>query len=57
MTDTTPIRDFLRTRLLRPGAPVPGEDDPLFSSGRIDSFGPVPTGFMPNESRPSGPGA
>lgn len=39
MTDTNAIGEFLRTRLLRPGAPVPGEDDPLFSNGRIDSFG------------------
>ena len=39
MIDTTPIGDFIRTRLLRPGSPAPGEDDPLFSNGRIDSFG------------------
>lgn len=39
MTDTNAIGDFVRTRLLRPGAPIPGEDDPLFSNGRIDSFG------------------
>ena len=39
MIDTTPIRDFIRTRLLRPGSQAPGEDDPLFSNGRIDSFG------------------
>jgi acyl carrier protein len=39
MIETTPIGDFVRMRLLRPGSPVPGEDDPLFSNGRIDSFG------------------
>jgi len=39
MIDATAIGDFVRTRLLRPGSPVPGEDDPLFSNGRIDSFG------------------
>ena len=39
MTDLNAIGDFIRTRLLRPGSPVPGEDDPLFSNGRIDSFG------------------
>ena len=39
MIDSNAIVDFIRTRLLRPGAPVPGEDDPLFSNGRIDSFG------------------
>ena len=39
MIDPNAIGDFVRARLLRPGAPVPGEDDPLFSNGRIDSFG------------------
>lgn len=39
MIDPNAIVDFVRARLLRPGAPVPGEDDPLFSNGRIDSFG------------------
>lgn len=34
-----PIREFVRKRLLRPGAPMPSDDDPLFSNGRIDSFG------------------
>ena len=39
MIDAKAIGDFIRMRLLRPGSPVPGEDDPLFSNGRIDSFG------------------
>jgi acyl carrier protein len=39
MIDGTAIGDFIRMRLLRTGSPVPGEDDPLFSNGRIDSFG------------------
>lgn len=39
MIDPNAIGDFVRARLLRPGAPAPGEDDPLFSNGRIDSFG------------------
>ena len=39
MIDAEPIREFVRTRLLRPGSPAPGEDEPLFSNGRIDSFG------------------
>jgi acyl carrier protein len=39
MIDTTPIRDFVRTRLLRPGSTEPGDEEPLFSNGRIDSFG------------------
>lgn len=37
--DTGPIRAYLLERLLRPGSGPPGDDDPLFSSGRIDSFG------------------
>ena len=37
--DTAPIRAYVIDRLLRPGTAPPGEDDPLFSTGRIDSFG------------------
>jgi acyl carrier protein len=37
--DLEPIRGFIRSRLLRPGAPMPADADPLFSNGRIDSFG------------------
>jgi acyl carrier protein len=37
--DLEPIRDYICRRLLRPGAPLPGDEAPLFSNGLIDSFG------------------
>lgn len=37
--DTAQIRAYIIDRLIRPGKASPGEDDPLFSNGRIDSFG------------------
>ena len=37
--DKEPVVNYLRKRLLPAGTPVPGDDDPLFSNGLIDSFG------------------
>jgi len=37
--DKEPVMDYLRNRLLPSGAPMPGDNDPLFSNGLIDSFG------------------
>jgi acyl carrier protein len=39
MMDKVPVVDYLRKRLLPAGSPMPGDDDPLFSNGLIDSFG------------------